>query len=198
MSLSPGRIPLLLLGVVFCQACRCGPTAPSGKGAATKPDAEPAPDPALRTPADTAPGVRIFFVSAGQTQTCGLVADNAVICWGGNQFGESTPPAGAFNQISAGNGQTCGLRTDGGIACWGRKLAGDRRGPPAGKFVQLSTGRGNHVCALGLNNEVVCWGDNSSGACEAPAGRFLQVSVGGGHTCGLRLDGAVICWGRND
>ena len=159
MSLSPGRIPLVLLGFVFCQACRCGPAAP-GRGAAAKADAEPAPDPALRTPADTAPGVRIFQVSAGQTHTCGLLTNNTVTCWGGNKFGESTPPAGLFGQISAGNGQTCGLRKDGSITCWGRRFAGDRRGPPEGRFTQLGTGRGNHACAVGLDNQVVCWGDD--------------------------------------
>ena len=148
MSPSPGRILLFLVGVAFCQACRGQPTAPPPQVA----DAEPRPDPALRTPADTAPGVRIFQVSAGQGHSCGLLTDNTVICWGGNKFGESTPPAGIFNQVSAGNGQTCGLRKDGGIACWGRNFAGDRPGPPEGKFVQLGTGRGNHACALGLGN----------------------------------------------
>ncbi len=64
--------------------------------------------------------------------------------------------------------------------------------------MQLGTGQGSHACAVGLGNQVVCWGDNSSGACEAPPGQFFHVSVGGGYTCALRLDGAVICWGRND
>jgi len=41
MSLSPRRIPLLLLGVALCQACRGQPTQPPTRVA----DAEPAPDP---------------------------------------------------------------------------------------------------------------------------------------------------------
>ena len=45
------------------------------------------------------------------------------------------------------------------------------------------------------SGEIECWGDNSDGQAEAPAGRFSAISAGGRHTCGLRETGAVECWG---
>jgi hypothetical protein len=36
-----------------------------------------------------------------------------------NEYGQATPPAGAFTQVSAGYLHTCGVRSDGTGVCWG-------------------------------------------------------------------------------
>ena len=52
-----------------------------------------------------------------------------------------------------------------------------------------------HSCALRTDDAVVCcWGDNSDGQLNAPAGRFTDISVGEEHSCALRTDGTVVCW----
>ena len=61
-------------------------------------------------------------VSAGASHTCALKADNTLACWGGNDYGQATPPAGAFQQVSASGYQSCGIRTDGFMACWGAQI----------------------------------------------------------------------------
>ena len=60
----------------------------------------------------------------------------------------------------------------------------------------FSTGY-NHSCGVRDDGSATCWGDNSLGQTAAPAGRFLQIAVGGWHNCGLRSDGTATCWGNN-
>ena len=59
----------------------------------------------------------------------------------------------------------------------------------------FSTGY-NHSCGVRDDGSAACWGDNSLGQTAAPAGRFLQIAVGGWHNCGLRSDGTATCWGN--
>ena len=68
--------------------------------------------------------------------------------------------------------------------------------PAVGSGFSLSAGN-VHTCAIRESGEIECWGNNSDGRADAPAGQFSAVSAGGEHTCGLRETGAVICWGDN-
>ena len=54
---------------------------------------------------------------------------------------------------------------------------------------------GKHSCALRSNEAIVCWGGNSAGQADAPAGAFTAVSAGGSHSCGIRADQTITCWG---
>ena len=64
-------------------------------------------------------GSRLIAVSAGGAHTCGVKSDGTVVCWGDNDFGKATPPAGTFVQVSAGGLHTCGVQSDGIVVCWG-------------------------------------------------------------------------------
>ena len=124
------------------------------------------------------------------------------MCWGRNDYGQSTPRSGAFTSISAGGYHTCGLRADGAAVCWGRNSAG-QSSPPSGAFTSISAGGsidagGHHTCGLRADGAAVCWGDNDYGQSPPPSGAFTSISAGGAHTCGLRADGAAVCWGRNN
>lgn len=48
-------------------------------------------------------------------------------------------------------------------------------------------------CALGCDGAITCWG---AGTLEAPAGPFVEVTVGQSFACGRRADGAVACFGE--
>ena len=61
---------------------------------------------------------------------------------------------------------------------------------------RLGAGR-HHSIALREDGTVVCWGNNSSGQCDAPKGKFVAVSAGSSHSAALREDGTVVCWGNN-
>ena len=65
-----------------------------------------------------------------------------------------------------------------------------------GSFTDVTAGP-FHVCGLGSDGSVVCWGANFHGEADAPAGEFRVVSAGSGHSCGVRVDGTITCWGAN-
>ena len=114
-------------------------------------------------------------------------------CWGNNQFGQSSPPAGTYTAVSAGGWHTCALTTEGTIQCWGDSTSG-QSSPPAGTYTAVSAG-GWHTCALTTEGTIQCWGDDTSGQSSPPAGTYTAVSAGYGHSCGLRTDGSIDCWG---
>src|SRR5438105_3182648 len=63
-------------------------------------------------------------VSSGADHACALRPDATVVCWGSNNYNESSPPSGTFVQIDSGIGFTCGIRSDGTLACWGYDFQG--------------------------------------------------------------------------
>ena len=132
-------------------------------------------------------------VSGGGYHTCGVRRDGSVACWGWNNHGQATPPAGEFASVSAGEYHTCGVRRDGSVACWGWNSHGQAT-PPAGEFASVSAGR-YHTCEVKRGGSVACWGDNRSGQATPSAGEFDSVSAGYAYTCGVRRDGTVACWG---
>jgi PKD repeat protein len=136
-------------------------------------------------------------ISAHVRHTCALKNDGAVVCWGSNSHGQTTPPAGVFTQISTGAYFSCALRSNGSIACWGEDSSGQAT-PPNGVFSQVSAG-GSHACALKKNDgSVVCWGANHYGQATPPAGVFTKISAGGGHNCALTNNSNIVCWGHDD
>ena len=63
----------------------------------------------VTAPAASADDTGYLQVSAGGLHTCALRLDGAAICWGGDSYGQSTPPAGVFTQISAGSVALAGI-----------------------------------------------------------------------------------------
>ena len=128
-------------------------------------------------------------ISSGSAQTCGLRADGSAVCWGWNEYGQATPPAGAtFAAISSGYIHTCGLLADGSAVCWGLNSFG-RATPPAGAtFAAISSG-GAHTCGLRADGSAVCWGYNNHGQLTAPA-ELTQTPSPLGNPTGLTATAA--------
>ena len=168
----------------------------------------PTPSPTF-TPTPT-PIPLFIAVSVGDGFTCGLRADDAVVCRGFNDRGRSLPPKDErFTSISSGSGHTCGLRWDGLAVCWGSNDHGQSSPPEDERFISISSGGGDassnlvlsygHNCALRADGVAVCWGADFDGQSSPPDHeRFISVSSGESHTCGLRDDGFIVCWGAND
>jgi len=93
--------------------------------------------------------------------------NGTLACWGSNNYGQATPPAGTFTQVDGGMEHTCAVKTAGTIACWGRNSKGQAT-PPAGTFTQVSAG-GFHTCAVKTGGTIACWGDNTRGQLTPPA-----------------------------
>lgn len=154
------------------------------------------------TPVPGASGVPLRVVSTGSSATCGITSDRITMCWG-------TP-------------NSAGELGDGTNT---RHLTPQ---PIAGDFVNVrsvSTLTENnflaHVCGIGTQGELQCWGSNRRGQLGATTtqicifativfdcsnvpvsvsgdNRFQAVAAGFEHTCGVTKNGDVLCWGRND
>jgi hypothetical protein len=111
MKLWPAPFRWFLLGLALYPGWGCKSKPPPESHVYT-PDADVSPDPKLRTAADTAPGVRIFQVSAGQAHSCGLLTDSSVICWGGTLTCVNFPWGGGDNFA-------CAITHTGQERCWG-------------------------------------------------------------------------------
>ena len=150
------------------------------------------------TAVPTAAQSGVSQVSAGHAHSCALKA-GAVICWGQDDDGESTPPAAAqsgVTQVSASLHYTCAVKA-GGVVCWGWNAYGQATVPPeAQSDVMQVSANGVHTCALKTNGGVVCWGDDQRLQLTVPVAAqsgVTQVTGGGQFNCALK-DGAVLCW----
>ena len=139
-----------------------------------------------KLPANLNPIVSSAALAAGGNHTCAIDSALGLICWGRNEFGESTVPKTLKNprQVGAGFSHTCAL-DDNGVTCWGRSSEGQTKVPPL-SHPRLVQAGGYHTCALD-DHGVTCWGDDSFGQSKIPKSlantRIANVSTGLFHTC---------------
>ncbi len=124
-------------------------------------------------------------VDTGHDHTCAIRTDSTIVCWGPNDFGETSAPPGTYKALSAGDFHGCALRTDGTVVCWGNPTGVGTT--PVGTFVALSAG-GQHNCAMKADATVVCWGADNAGQATPPLGTFSAVSAGALFSCAVRSD----------
>ena len=143
--------------------------------------------------------------------------------------GRAEAPAGVnFVHVSAGYGFSVALGSDGSLYTWGDNSRGqlgravtsskpanrpNKVESPAGvTFTQASAG-GSHVVAVGSDDNLYTWGDNSAGrlgrdTSSIPANKpgkadtpadvtFSSVSAGWCHTVALDTQGNAYTWGGN-
>lgn len=188
-------------------------------------------------PVDVDAGTDYSKISVGKTHTCGLSTTGEVKCWGDNAYGKlgnnttitSSAPvsvATGYSNIFAGGDITCGIKA-GDVYCWGNNASTGAmgNGTTTGTvlvptlsfngtydFIDLAVGV-SHVCAVDTNQDLYCWGSNSSGQLgdNSTTVRPSPVLIGNGyvkvktqstnyigyHTCGLKDTGAIFCWGKN-
>ncbi|MGE0788115.1 MAG: RCC1 domain-containing protein [Sandaracinaceae bacterium] len=185
------------------------------------------------------PAVQVASLAAGERHTC-VSSPAGVHCFGHNEAGQlgigttestSTPMRvrDPLSSLTAGQEFTCGIDRDHKLVCWGSRAEaqlGDGAGPsprttpPSDvdlrrdpqRFSVVSAGR-DHACALTLNGEAYCWGQNSAQqtgllSTETPStGQithmrtqvmsdllFTEIDAGTKHTCAI-ADEILYCWG---
>ncbi len=141
--------------------------------------------------------LHVTSLSLGFEDTCALLSDGSVRCWGYGSYGE----------LGYGNTNTIGddeLPSSAGDVDLG------------GKAVQVSVG-GYQSCALLVGGTVRCWGigtygqlgygnTNTIGDDETPAsagdidvgGTVTSIVAGPYHACAILEGGKVRCWGANN
>lgn len=130
----------------------------------------------------------------GDSGFCAVDTDGGIDCWGSDQYGQLSVPAGKFAAISSGYFGSCGLRPLGDISCWGTYSDGATQPvAPAGPWSQVAF-TGSSGCALSPSGVPQCFAD---GTPPTPStGIDYTKLVGGGRTyCGLHATGALDCFG---
>ncbi len=162
---------------------------------------------------------------AGYSQdTCALLADTTVKCWGQNADGElgngtttssNVPVAvsglGGVTMLSSGpNMNACAVLISGGVDCWGFNEFGDlgigttvdalTPVPVLGITAAVAvTGGGDQSCALLSDATVSCWGESLGLPASVPGlSDVTQVSAGNDDDLALRRDGSVVAWGSDN
>lgn len=100
-------------------------------------------------------------IAVGYEHGCALRQDGTAKCWGRDVAGETTAPAGQFQQLVLAEKRTCGLHRDGTVACWG----GDPAPAPAGvRFDKLAMTTDkdlqspSYVCGIETgSHHLRCW-----------------------------------------
>jgi len=151
-------------------------------------------------PVDLA-GHKALAISAGGAQTCALLDDHTVRCWG----------FGTDGRLGYGNRNRVG---DGAPGSPTPATAGPVDLGPGRTAAAITTG-GSHTCALLDDQSVRCWGSgangrlgygntNNVGDVQTPGSlppvdlaghKALAISAGGAHTCAILDDYTVRCWG---
>jgi len=141
-------------------------------------------------------------IAAGGSDTCVVLLNGEVHCWGGNSggmlgLGQSGSPSqgtpavnlgaiavgGVATAVSVGSNSACAILQSGGVICWGG-----------------SNGNGQ----LGRGDTMVVGDNETPAAAPAPAFPIVpsgmkatMIATGASHTC-VRLDnGGLECWGPN-
>jgi alpha-tubulin suppressor-like RCC1 family protein len=166
-------------------------------------------------------------VSVGNNQSCAVLADATVRCWGNNYFGQlgngttidSSIPVtvsglSSVVAVNSGDRQTCAVLVDGTVRCWGWLSGSSTPVTVSGLNTAVAVSVGHeHICALLANHGVQCWGANIYGQLgNGTSGTgtdfwtpvtvinistAVAISAGGFHTCAALADGTLRCWGRN-
>ncbi len=133
-------------------------------------------------------GVGQRAIAVGFGQTCALLVNGTVKCWGANFLGEvgdgTTTQRAAPVTVKAGGGSSLALSNVVAIA--------------AGGF---------YTCALLANGTVKCWGTDydldpvavvSGPGSSTALSNVIALAAGAHHTCALLAAGTLKCWGNND
>jgi alpha-tubulin suppressor-like RCC1 family protein len=167
-------------------------------------------------------------VAASEWDTCALIEDGSVQCWGTGYLGNGTDEMnattpvhvqglpGPATQIAVGQSHACALLQGGAVACWGYGEAGELglgvgttlELLPAvvpGVSAQAISAAHIHTCALLADGTASCWGTDMA----YTLGPFTPVAVpglssaiaiasGDAHNCAVLESGRVVCWGNNE
>lgn len=154
---------------------------------------------------DLGTNVKALSLTANAYQTCAILDDHSLKCWGNNYYEQ-------LGSSNAGSGQ----RRGDAAGEMGNSLPAVSLG--AGRFALQVAVSVNHTCALLDNHQIKCWGEGINGklgngttasinaasiaasaTVDLGTGRSAVQIAGGGHnTCALLDNSTIKCWGKND
>ncbi len=134
-------------------------------------------------------------VAGGSYNSCALLENMSIICWGANWFGQladgttnnSNSPIHAIIpanetpiEIAAGTSTACALMESGDVYCWG-----------SGAYGKMGNGEPYNGWSEWVNTEMQL--------VSLPVGlSALSVSIAHDHVCSIVDNGDIYCWGRGE
>ena len=165
-------------------------------------------------------------VHAYQNQSCALMHDKTLRCWGRNNYGQlgdgtqvdsNTPVVvkdwASIADVGIGQFATCVVKEGGGVSCVGQ-IASTNYAQSTPIDVTNATAitlGGSHICTLHADGTITCWhsdkygqlgdgggtSDDSVPVTVANLTTVSDVTAGAQHTCARTLAGEMYCWGYN-
>lgn len=163
------------------------------------------------------PEGKFTAVAVGGGYSCALRIDGSPVCWGDDEYGETSPPQDArYSAIASGSRHSCGLRADGTPECWGYDGDGRLTPPTMARNVEEPDDSANEetaepsplalkdiaaassfTCGLTLDGLVACWGnlDRAQPPEDVLGQEFTSITAVGNYVCVERVDASRRCWG---
>jgi len=188
-----------------------GPSAPDGTCPSRKPEEAGLSYPCQPEPQRVEGVPNAVRIGVTRGESCALLADGTVRCWGGVASTLSDWLSGVRNarSLAVGANGVCVTDTAGQASCSFTLGATESLAPLESiALTRDSAVPGGFGCVLGADGLVTCFGDDSQG--ELGTGMALQehgqlnatsdasaLAVGDMHACALGSDAKVRCWGRS-
>ncbi len=156
----------------------------------------------------------VTAIDVGTTHSCAISSGSSISCWGGNQSGQlgDGTTTRRLTPVSVINlPQPTATITNTPSVTRTFTVTPTRTQRPAlqSGVTKISAGS-QHTCALTVQGEIRCWGDNFRGQLgigsyfsqNSPvsvqiANGNLDVATGNSHTCAVTKSNTVACWGLN-
>lgn len=139
-------------------------------------------------------------VVAGDRLSCAIRPGQGTqhaLCWGqGAAF--TLPTNQYYMKLDLEGDNLCAHLNSSRTQCWGTDPAITQ--VPAGNIHGEVAVGARHACSILSGYSIICWGDNSRGQLNAPAGgNYHKLTALGDTTCALRTDsGSITCWGERN
>ena len=178
-------------------------------------------------------------VTSAFVHSCGVRRDGTVWCWGSNGSGNLgntgnhskvpvqalVPPDQIVDHIASSVRHNCAITEQQKLFCWGDNYVGQLGNgftvrayiptevshPGSLGWIKVATGI-NHSCAIDTDNQLWCWGSNSTYQVNGLGNSFYlrpqainaadvsgwkEVDLGYGHSCAISDTDNAYCWGDN-
>lgn len=133
------------------------------------------------------------LLAVGFDHACAVSAKDEIKCWGKNELGEGTPPAGLKNisEISLGMTNSCAI-ADKKVVCWGIQSTGSTSVPENLSNPHNLTSGWWHHCVQ-TDDGLKCWGYPFKESTGPDDSSLRGIVSGGLFNCGVS-DIGVKCW----
>ena len=140
---------------------------------------------------NTAPGV-YTDVHVGDVWTCAIDLDDTATCWSGSR----TYTVEDVKMIDAKLERICWVKTNGNLGC-----NIDPGNTPSGKFKSVEIGGNSFTCAINMDDNAVCWGQEFHmeqykalfDRLRDTNNTYKRLVIDMAFRCGLKTDDTVFC-----